>query len=285
MGGAFTAIADDSSAPLYNPAGIVQIRWNELSAMYAQLFSGLTLYSGNQTTGGDIVHLGQNSLSVVARPTRWGSFGVSWTNFNAAPLYREDMATLTYARNLGELVPALDNTLSVGVNARYLRRAFTLDAATSDDAVFSAGSSVQSMTADVGILWKPSEGALRGWRVGLTGQNLTEPNMGFQTPERIPFMGRLGVAYQSSARPWLVPALDVTTQAGVLGMNAGMESWFFHEALGLRAGVNRDEGTAGISYYVKAGQKGGFRLDYSFAAPFYVEGTSGSHRMQMTVYF
>lgn len=170
MGGAFTAIADDSSAPLYNPAGIVQIRWNEMSAMYAQLFSGLTLYSGNQTTGGDTLHLGQNSLAFVARPTRWGSFAVSWTNFNAEPLYREDMATLTYARSLGDVLPAFDNALSVGVNARYLRRAFTLDAATSNDAVFNAGSSVQSVTADVGILWKPVDGAWRGWRVGLWGR-------------------------------------------------------------------------------------------------------------------
>lgn len=130
----------------------------------------------------------------------------------------------------------------------------------------------------------------RRWRVArlarrALGQNLTQPDMGFQAAERIPFKGRLGLAYQSSARPWLIPALDVTTQAGVLGVNAGLESWFFHEALGLRAGANRDEGTAGISYYVKAGKRGGFRLDYSFAAPFYVEGTSGSHRMQLTVYF
>src|SRR5207302_9163172 len=46
MGGAFTAIADDSNAPLYNPAGLVQVQWNEVSAMYSRLFSGLTLYSG-----------------------------------------------------------------------------------------------------------------------------------------------------------------------------------------------------------------------------------------------
>src|SRR5476649_696365 len=53
MGGAFTAIADDSNAPLYNPAGLVQVQWNEVSAMYSRLFSGLTLYSGNAATGGD----------------------------------------------------------------------------------------------------------------------------------------------------------------------------------------------------------------------------------------
>src|SRR5471030_2119092 len=98
MGGAFTAIADDSSAPMYNPAGVVQVQWFELSAMYSQLFSGLTLYSGNSTTGGDTVHLDQSFLSYVSKPSAFGSFGLSWTNFNTTDLYREDTVTLSYAR-------------------------------------------------------------------------------------------------------------------------------------------------------------------------------------------
>src|SRR5476649_1520563 len=64
MGGAFTAIADDSNAPLYNPAGIVQVQWNEMSAMYARLFSGLTLFAGQDT-----VHLDESYLSYVSKPS------------------------------------------------------------------------------------------------------------------------------------------------------------------------------------------------------------------------
>src|SRR6202140_5251867 len=77
MGGAFTAIADDSNAPLYNPAGLVQVQWNEMSAMYSQLFSGLTLYSGSAATGGDTVHLDQSYLAYVSKPSSLGSFGLS----------------------------------------------------------------------------------------------------------------------------------------------------------------------------------------------------------------
>src|SRR5215471_1187387 len=84
MGGAFTAIADDSNAPLYNPAGLVQVQWNEVSAMYSRLFSG------NSTTGGDTVHIDQGYLSYVSRASKYGSFGVSWANFNTSSLYRED---------------------------------------------------------------------------------------------------------------------------------------------------------------------------------------------------
>jgi hypothetical protein len=285
MGGAFTAIADDASAPLYNPAGIVQVQWNEMSAMYSQLFSGLTLYSGNQTTGGDITHLGQTYLSYVSRPSRIGSFGISYANFNATHLYHEDTVALTYAKYLGDLFPALDSAWAVGANAKYLRHAFTLDANTVNDPVFQSGSSAWAATVDAGILWKPEEGQFEGWRVGLTGQNLTSPNVGLQSTDRVPAEGRLGFAYQSKQRPWLVPALDLTTRDGVIGVNGGLESWLFHDTLGLRAGANNNEGSAGISYYQPLSKKTGFRLDYSFTAPFSVEGTAGSHRLQMTVYF
>src|ERR1019366_7954499 len=197
MGGAFTAIADDSNAPMYNPAGIVQVQWNEMSAMYAQLFSGLTLYSGNSTTGNDVVHLDQSYLSYVSRPSRFGSFGISWANFNTTHLYREDTVTLTYARYGGDFFPALDNAWAFGVNAKYLRRAISLDATTVNDPVFQGGTSASAMTMDAGLLWKPEEGQFQGWRVGLTGMNLTQPSVGFQAVDRVPFEGRLGLAYQS----------------------------------------------------------------------------------------
>jgi len=285
MGGAFTAIADDSNAPLFNPAGIAQVQWNELSAMYAQLFSGLTLYSGNSTTGGDVSHLDQSYVSFISRPSRFGSFGISWANFNTTHLYREDTVALTYARYAGDFIPVLDNAVAIGVNAKYLRHAFTLDANTVNDPVFQAGTSASALTVDVGILWKPEEGALQGWRIGLSGQNLTEPNVGFQTTDRVPREVRLGAAYQSKQMPWLVPALDLTRRAGVTGVNGGVESWLFHDSLGLRAGANRDEGSAGISYYQTLSKKFGFRIDYGFTIPYYVQDTAGSHRFQLTLYF
>ena len=46
-----------------------------------------------------------------------------------------------------------------------------------------------------------------------------------------------------------------------------------------------NEGSAGISYYQSLTKKTGFRFDYSFTVPFSVEGTSGSHHFQLTVYF
>ena len=199
----------------------MQVQWNEVSAMYANLFSGLTLYSGNSTTGSDVVHLDQSYLSYVSKPSRFGSFGISWANFNTTHLYREDTVALTYAKYLGDFFPALDNAWALGVNAKYLRRSISLDASTAGDPVFQGGTSASAMTADVGLLWKPEDGALQGWRVGLSGQNLTNPNVGFQAVDRVPAEGRLGLAYQSKQMPWLVPALDLTTRGGVTGVSSG----------------------------------------------------------------
>src|SRR5690349_17903456 len=97
MGEAFSAVADDSNAPLFNPAWLVQVQWNDLSAAYSQLFSGLTLYAGQDT-----VHLDQSYLSFTSRPIpHVGSWGLSWASFNTTHLYREDTAIISYARNLG----------------------------------------------------------------------------------------------------------------------------------------------------------------------------------------
>lgn len=285
MGGAFTAIADDSNAPLYNPAGIAQVQWQELSAMYSNLFSGLTLYSGNATTGADTVHLDQSYLSYVSKPTAFGSFGLSWTNFNATHLYREDSVALTYAHYLGDVIPVLDNQVSLGVNMKFLRRAYVLDAGTVNDPVFANGSSRDAASVDAGLLWKPDEGPYQGWRLGLSAQNMNQPDMGFTQTERVPLELRLGAAYQSRQMPWLVPALDLTRRDGVTGVNGGIESWLFHDTVGLRAGANNNEGSAGVSYYQTVGKRLGFRIDYSFTMPFYVQDTSGSHRFQMSVYF
>src|SRR5882672_1609402 len=123
MGGAFSAVADDSNAPMFNPAGIVQVQWNEFTASYANLFSGLTLYAGNDTA-----KLDQSFFAFTSRPLpHIGSLELSWARFDATHLYHEDTVILTYARNLGDFFPVLDNMLALGVNAKYLRRGVTLD--------------------------------------------------------------------------------------------------------------------------------------------------------------
>jgi hypothetical protein len=281
MGGAFSAIADDSNAPLYNPAGIVQIQWNELSATYSNLYSGLTLYAGQDT-----VSMNQGYFAFAAKPIpHVGSLELSWSNYNVTHLYREDTFTLTYARNLGDFIDALDNSLALGVNLKYLHRGVTLDEATANDPVFSGGDTAQAGTFDLGALYHPNEGPLTGLRVALVGMNLTRPNVGFSEEDRVPVETRLGLAYQSVQYPWIVPSLDISRRNGVTGVAFGSESWLFHNTLGLRGGVNRDEVGAGMSYYHSLAKRYGLRFDYGFTIPFFIEGSGGSHRFTLALYF
>ncbi len=281
MGGAFTAIADDSNAPLFNPAGIVQVQWNEFSATYANLYSGETLYAGNDTTS-----LSQSYIAFAARPIpRVGSLAFSWASFNASHLYREDTLALTYARNLGDFFPELDNSLAVGVNLKYLRHSVSLDDFTASDPVFAGGDSAGAATVDVGVLYKPQEGPLTGWRVALAGKNLTRPDVGFQVKDPVPAEIRTGVAYQAKNLPWLVPSLDISRRDDITRVSGGAESWLFKNSLGLRGGGNSDEGSAGLSYYQALGKRYGVRFDYGFTLPFFIEGTSGSHRLALVLYF
>jgi hypothetical protein len=285
MGEAFSAVADDSNAPLYNPAGLVQVQWNEVSASYADLFSGQTLYSGN-TGGNDTVHIDQGYLSFVGKPlAHFGSYGFSWASFQTTGLYREDTVMLSYARNVGDFIPALDNMLAFGINAKYLHRGISLDALTVNDPVFAGGDTAQGGTVDVGFLFKPQDGPFEGLRIALVGQDLTQPNVGFQEVDQVPAEYRLGFAYQSKMHPWLVPALDLTRRDDVYEADAGIESWLFHDTLGLRVGVGRDAASAGISYYQTISKRLGFRFDYGFQMPFYVQGTAGNQRLALTAYF
>ena len=142
-----------------------------------------------------------------------------------------------------------------------------------------------AVTFDAGLLYKPEEGVLQGWRFGLAGQNLTNPNVGFSATDEVQRTWRLGTAYQSQQMAWLVPSLDFVRQGGVTNVQGGFESWLFQDTLGLRAGGNQQEASTGISYYYAANKKFGLRFDYALTIPFYVEGTSGSHRLALTLYF
>ena len=95
----------------------------------------------------------------------------------------------------------------------------------------------------------------------------------------------MGLAYHGQAAPWLIPSVDLARRNGETNVYGGAEAWLFQDALGLRAGANRDEGAAGISYYQRLKDSFGFRLDYGFTFPYRIEGSDGSHRLAVTLYF
>lgn len=84
LGGAFTSLANNSNAVYYNPAGISQMQFREVSIFYSPAPFGLK-------------ELANGSVNFV-EPTKFGTFGLSAKTYGFE-LYKEITATLTYANN------------------------------------------------------------------------------------------------------------------------------------------------------------------------------------------
>ncbi len=84
LGGAFTSLSNNSSAIYYNPAGISQIPFREVSVFYSPAPFG-------------IKELSYGALTYV-EPTKYGAFGLAAKTYGF-DLYREFTATFNYANN------------------------------------------------------------------------------------------------------------------------------------------------------------------------------------------
>lgn len=280
MAGAFAAVADDSNAPAYNPAGIPQVRQTEATLMYAQLFSGLKLYSGNDTTS-----LGLGYLSFVPKPfTSLGNMGVYWARFSGQDLYAEDTLGVSWGSRLTDIYAPLSENVALGVTAKYMRRSFTLDAAAQSDAVFSDGSDSSAVGFDLGAQWQFLPETLPGLRLGVVGHNVNEPDLGFLEDERVASDWRVGLALQNPQLLKFTPSLEASFRRGKRELLGGVEGWLFENRLGLRGGANSREFGGGMSYRFAMGSVG-LQMDYTLLWPLYVDDTSGSHRLSLTARF
>lgn len=122
MGGAFTAIADDATATVWNPAGLPSI-WTPSVKGYAFTFSTSKL--AHDST--------YNFLSVVKQLNQRNSIGLSWIRFGVENIlqydnqgerrgdfgYNSNAYALSYGHSLG--------TLNIGASARILADGFGLD--------------------------------------------------------------------------------------------------------------------------------------------------------------
>lgn len=271
MGGAFAGVANNSDAPLWNPSGIAQMKDAEASFMYATLFSGLDLKAGD-----DKVTLGLNYLSFVYPKSGLGAFGVSWANFTASNLYKEDTYVLTYAKKLNDWF-SMPPIVYLGLNLKLLNHAYTLDKYAQSDPVFANGNSKGGFTIDVGTLVKPFD----RFAFGLTAKNLTQPDVGLESEDKVPMELIVGAAYRYTK---ITPAVNVSMRDGEVRYHVGVESWLLNKMLGLRAGYNPTEAALGFSFNGIRGKTLGLNVDYSFILPLQVEDAT-SHRVSLGIWF
>lgn len=281
LGDAFTAVADDSNTLAYNPAGLGNLQKRELNAMYSDLYSNLNarLYTGQNDS------LGFHNLA-LAFPfgPALGGFGAYWSLFQSQ-FYRENSFVLGYGREIGaELWKAFHASerlqnyrLCVGMNMKFLNWM-----AVGND--YTDTLSKTGFTADAGC-WFSTPDKIS---FGLTVQNFIPANVGETVTENIPLIFRTGLAYEYAMNSEIVTsllgALDYVYRDSISDLRGGVEGWFFKHLVGLRAGSNLDQFTAGMSVFAPLNNSNmDLRFDYAFAYPYQIQSTWGSHRFSLIV--
>ncbi len=152
LGGAFVALADDSSGSYWNPAGIVNARGYRLGGMY--------IPGGVSSIGG--LDSAFQYISLSATPVQTGSLsglgvGVSWVNYAiSGSLGEAGMLSDSNSRflfSLGWKADLSDWTIAVGGNAKYYVHATRAgaEAGVANGFGFDLGVLVQGTVADVPV--------------------------------------------------------------------------------------------------------------------------------------
>jgi hypothetical protein len=280
MGGAFVAVADDSTATWWNPA-----------ALAAGPFVDVAIGASRQQFRRDGEPRGRDAATAISLSTP--PFGVSYyrlriTNIQpAGPIVAasgnreaERVGAVSSLRlhDLGVTVlRTLFTGVHVGTTLKFLRGRVehtTSDLGLPPEELLDLGDDAHGgraqgqFDADVGVL------AVAGpWRVGGTVRNVREAE--FEGADggtliRLPRQARVGVAFDAAARraagaAWTVSAdVDVATYATGTGdrrvMAAGAERWLAGKRIGVRGGARFNQvgnkersATAGVSAAIRPG--------------------------------
>ena len=277
MGGAFVARADDTSAGLWNPAGLAQLKQSEIVANYSTLYTGLYEYNLSLT------YLG------YTLPVHWsGALGLNFIRLQS-PLYSETTVLFSYSQRL--------RNLYLGANVKGLFANFSENEYTQIDPLFQRyGRLTKGVSFDLGVLLKISD----AFSVGLAAQNLNQPNLALEEGAEsiLPREIKTGISFRFGQ---VYPSLDFTWRDTTIRDKQDINIHFGVETLlprdvSLRTGINLYELTAGASYRVQSAS-GEFQIDYAFNHPMPFEfdvfdraqepltGTSGSHQFSISVRF
>lgn len=232
MGGAFTALADDSTSLYWNPAGLAQIKEGELSATYNLWFEDVR--QGYLSIGfpsmGETLGLAANYVDMGTLEGR-DEAGNPTGNFTASDLE----LMVGYAKKISP-------KLSFGFGAGIIQDTIAED-------------KKSAFLANVGLLTEVSKPLILGFAVQNIGTELGG--------DPLPLTLRLGLALRRS--PFVI-ALDLVKPTDDdIYYCAGAE-WWIEKIVALRIGYksNQDAGsgfTAGLGFKVAT-----VDLDYAYVA-------------------
>lgn len=246
MGGAFTALSDDSSGAYYNPAGMINIKKQQVSLTHYPLYLG-ALY---------------NSVSYAQPILDFGVVGAAVYRLYSGDIitysaddiagettaFEEYKGTASYAKRLTENITA-------GVNVNI----FSLNILNVSGIGFGA---------DAALLYEPFDFL----SVGFTCHNIMKPSLSLSdSKEELPQTYTLGALYKLDIKPVSVKlTVDASKDEliSAVKIRAGFELKTF-EILSLRAGYNDGQINLGAGAEIF-----GTQLDYSYSMDNYLGGLS-----------
>jgi hypothetical protein len=271
MGGAFTALADDTTAAFWNPAGLTEIHRQEVSAYFETLFAGTTFLFGGYTY--PIWNVGVASISVMYMGTpEIPKVSEDLENLGTYSSFQL-LINLAYAQKLSfykKFVPWL-KYFDAGVNLKVLT------AGLADNNRLGIG-------LDLGIKYYPTHitaprlAFLRNFVLALKFNNLVPPTVQFNSG-RDWYLWELnfGILYRT-----LYDTLNLTMDIDktmfserAWKLKVGAEYTLFR-IIKIRAGYN-GEITAGLGINLED-----FRFDYAFG---YNLDLGMLHHISATYYF
>jgi tetratricopeptide (TPR) repeat protein len=249
MGGAFAAVADDASAPLYNPAGLGLARRKELQASQTTLFG---------------LGFEEQYAAFVLPSWRWGTAGVTWRRFAVDGIEERDDRGFLLADDLQDS----ETEIGLGYGRRLADGDLALGIAAKLQHHQLAGLSATGVGVDVGLWSRPlallgASGSLaRCLALGLAVRNAVEPQVRLdQDPVPDPTGLRAGLAWRPAPGATCDPilAVDLERTRGLdPRLHAGAECRLLR-VLALRVGHAHDRLTAGAGLIWR-----GLGADYQF---------------------
>lgn len=263
LGGNAVALPQGTSSLTFDPAGLAGTDRNQISARYENLFSGIE--GDNLSTG---------NISGVFPLDPEEAVGVSLDHFTADTL-QQDRVKAAFGKAFDHGTPL--EHLRLGIALSFLRQQFTLLAPLAG--VSSSQVSAQAFSIGAGALYDPWS-----WcTLGVSGEDLTQPNLGVVGVDRVDPLLRYGAAFRPPVGPDpLVITLTQSLDGDQWETQMGAEWTLVRWGLSVRAGGDPQTGALGFGWATE-----GLTLDYAYqfswggAPSLSSVGLPGSHLLEV----
>ena len=279
MGGSFAAIADDSTAAYWNPAGLGRLRHSEVAFMHSSL---------GELDSYDFVNYVQPIGRAAALGLSWLRVGIDDIPITTLPRPGNPVSPANRPRQVGTF-SSTDNAFflsygkKVGFNLGSKRLNMFLGGSTKLIYITALGNTnALGVGGDMGLLWTTPTERSRQLSIGIVAQDFFRTKLYWNTPPENPGEAsnadtiepnlKIGFSYRQSIKP-LNSDLLLTVDTDSLysfEMHYGAE-YIFAELLSLRIGIQERKGintirlmTAGAGLRLSFLSGAAFSVDYAF---------------------